>query len=215
LISTSRASGRLVLRHAETIIARLKAAQADVAAMIHGEGRSLRVGTFQSEGARILPTLVHRFRAAWPGVEVQLTESVSDSELLGPLAAGSAAGARTAAGDRRAAPDRVAALPQAGAGGCALPGRRLQPKYVFHSDENTTVHGLVAAGAGFALIPRLAVDQNDRRVALGQNVPPRVIALAWDRDRYQPPVADAFIELAESVCAELERRSMPIVAAAG
>ena len=48
-------TGRLVLRHAEAMIARLKAAQADVAAMIDGGAGSLRVGTFQSAGARLLP----------------------------------------------------------------------------------------------------------------------------------------------------------------
>jgi DNA-binding transcriptional LysR family regulator len=34
-------------------------------------------------------------------------------------------------------------------------------------------------------------------------VPPRVIALAWHKDRYQPPPATAFLELAVDVCAEL------------
>src|SRR5271167_3327029 len=42
--------GRVVLRHAEAIIARLKAAESDVSAMIEGGAGSLRVGTFQSAG---------------------------------------------------------------------------------------------------------------------------------------------------------------------
>ena len=41
-------AGRLVLRHAEAIIARLKAAEADVAAIVDGGAGRLRVGTFQS-----------------------------------------------------------------------------------------------------------------------------------------------------------------------
>ena len=40
------------------------------------------MGTYQSVGARILPDLMRRFVAARPGVEVQLTESTSDQELL-------------------------------------------------------------------------------------------------------------------------------------
>jgi DNA-binding transcriptional LysR family regulator len=76
-------AGRLVLRHAGAIIAQLSAAQADVSAMVDGHSGTLRVGTFQSVGARILPTLLNQFGASWPGVEVQLTESASDPELLG------------------------------------------------------------------------------------------------------------------------------------
>src|SRR5262245_22559630 len=74
--------GQLVLRHAEAIGARLKAAQADVAAMIEGRSGCLRVGAFQSAGARIVPSLLRRFNADWPGIELQLDESASDTELL-------------------------------------------------------------------------------------------------------------------------------------
>jgi molybdate transport repressor ModE-like protein len=75
-------AGRLLLRHAEAIVARLHAAQADMAALASGEGGRLRVGTFQSVGARVLPAVMRRFTAAWPHVTVELTESSSDEELL-------------------------------------------------------------------------------------------------------------------------------------
>ena len=75
-------AGRLLLRHAEAIVARLHAAQADMAALASGEGGRLRVGTFQSVGARVLPAVMRRFTAAWPHVEIELTESTSDEELL-------------------------------------------------------------------------------------------------------------------------------------
>jgi DNA-binding transcriptional LysR family regulator len=247
-------TGRLVLRHAEAIIARLQAAQADVTAMLEGGAGSLRVGAFQSAGARILPELVRRFRADWPHVAVQLTESASDDELLvcvergdldlsfvmpplpdgpfeivelmrdawvllvptdSPLAA------------RREPPSlrEVAELPLIGARLCRsreqihaqFRARGLEPGYVFHSDENNTVHGLVAAGAGIGLIPKLAVDPNDARVRaveLGPKVPPRLIALAWHRDRYRPHAAQAFVELARELCTGLERAPQPAVAAA-
>jgi molybdate transport repressor ModE-like protein len=75
-------AGALLLRHAEAIVARLHAAQADMAALAQGEGGKLRVGTFQSVGARVLPAVMRRFSAEWPDVEVELTESPWDEELL-------------------------------------------------------------------------------------------------------------------------------------
>jgi molybdate transport repressor ModE-like protein len=74
-------AGALLLRHAEAIVARLHAAQADMAALSQGEGGRLRVGTFQSVGARVLPAVMRRFSAEWPDVHVELTESASDEEL--------------------------------------------------------------------------------------------------------------------------------------
>src|SRR3954470_20827277 len=51
-------AGRLLLRHAEAIVARLQAAQADLQALRSGESGVLRVGTFQSVGARLLPEIM-------------------------------------------------------------------------------------------------------------------------------------------------------------
>jgi DNA-binding transcriptional LysR family regulator len=74
-------AGRLLLRHARAIVSRLQAAQADLASFAAGEAGSLRVGTFQSVGARILPEVMRRFRKAWPNVDVELHESHYDTEL--------------------------------------------------------------------------------------------------------------------------------------
>src|SRR5207248_4947206 len=81
-------AGTLLLRHAAGISARLQAAQADLAALQAGDAGPLRVGTFQSVGARILPRVLRRFSAAWPRVEVQLSESPDDLELLGRVERG-------------------------------------------------------------------------------------------------------------------------------
>jgi len=246
-------AGRLVLRHADAIIARLQAAQADVAAMLDGGAGTVRVGTFQSVGARILPELVRRFKEAWPKVDVRLIESVSDPELLecvergeldltfvmlpltdGPLAMAELmrdpwvllAPADSPLADRGQplALREVADLPLIGSRLCRsreqlnahFLARGLQPTYVFESDENTTVHGLVAAGAGVAIMPKLAVNPGDDRVVaieLGPKVPPRVIAIAWHRDRYRSPAVKAFVELAKELCAELEIETHPALAA--
>jgi DNA-binding transcriptional LysR family regulator len=74
-------AGLLLLRHAERIVASLRAAEADLAALAAGTG-SLAVGSFQSVGMSILPELLSRYRASWPDVEVTLHESVSAAELL-------------------------------------------------------------------------------------------------------------------------------------
>lgn len=75
-------AGSLLLRHAESIIARLHAAQADMTALAEGQSGHLRIGTFQSVGAKVLPEVMRRFLAAWPHVELELTESTSDDDLL-------------------------------------------------------------------------------------------------------------------------------------
>jgi DNA-binding transcriptional LysR family regulator len=237
-------AGKLVLRHAEAIIARLNAARADIGAMVAGDTGTLRVGTFQSAGARILPELVRRFREQWPGVEVRLIESASDPELLGYVERGDLdlsfvmpplpdgpfemvelmrdpwvvlvpADSPLAARGEPVSMREAAELPLIGARQCRscaqvaahFRGRGLEPNYVFRSDENTTVHGLVAAGAGIAITPRLAVNPGDDRVValeLGPKVPPRVIGIAWHRDRYRSPASEAFVELAREICHTLD-----------
>jgi DNA-binding transcriptional LysR family regulator len=78
--------------------------------------------------------------------------------------------------------------------------------FVFRSDHNQTVQALVASGVGSALVPRLTMDPEDETTKLIElpKVPPRLIALAWHRDRYRTPAAHAFVETAQEVCAELE-----------
>jgi molybdate transport repressor ModE-like protein len=75
-------AGRLLLTHAEAIAARVAAAQADLMALGDGEAGALRVGVFQSVGQKILPEVMRRFLESWPKVEVTLTESADDAELL-------------------------------------------------------------------------------------------------------------------------------------
>src|ERR1051326_8456822 len=75
-------AGRLLLRHADAIVARLRAAHADFSAFAEGAAGTLRVGTFESSGTHILPPLLREFRLRWPGVEVRLTELPKDDQLL-------------------------------------------------------------------------------------------------------------------------------------
>jgi DNA-binding transcriptional LysR family regulator len=234
-------AGKLLLRHAEAIVARLAAAQADLAALGEGAAGPLRVGVFQSVGQHILPELMRRFAAEWPRVDIRLTESASDVELLElverggldltfadlPLVEGPfealellrdpyvlllPAGSPLARREAPPARSEIAALDLIGYRQCrslnqiatTFPGGL---RFVFRSDHNGTVQGLVGAGVGAALIPRLAADPHDERVALvevGARVPPRLIGIAWHRDRYRTPAARAFVVAARLVCAELD-----------
>jgi molybdate transport repressor ModE-like protein len=75
-------AGKLLLRHAAGIVARLQAAQADLASFAAGSAGTLRIGTYQSVGARVLPRLLREFGEAWPKVDIQLSESADDGQLL-------------------------------------------------------------------------------------------------------------------------------------
>ena len=75
-------AGLLLLGHADAIVARLDAARADMAALAEGTAGTLRVGIYQSVGARLLPALVRRFRAQWPLVGVRVREESSAADLL-------------------------------------------------------------------------------------------------------------------------------------
>src|SRR5207253_5187565 len=75
-------AGRLLRRHADAIVARLAAAQADMAALLAGEAGPLRVGILQSVGARLLPQLIPRFKRDFPRVSVQVREGSTPDELL-------------------------------------------------------------------------------------------------------------------------------------
>ena len=83
-------AGQLLLRHVEPIAERLQAARADLLAYAAGETGTLRVSTYQSVGARALPAIISRFGQAWPGIDVRLTEVLSDEGGLGLVASGAA-----------------------------------------------------------------------------------------------------------------------------
>ena len=229
-------AGELLLRHAEAIVSRLSAAQADMDALAQGQAGSLRVGVYQSVGQHILPTLMQRFVEAWPRVDVTLDEAANDITLLEhvergeldltfadlPLPEGPFEHVELlrdpyvlvlpADADE---PDEATLAAAAehdliGFRHCRglnqLESHSPDPlRFVFRSDHNGTVQGMVAAGIGAAVVPRLTVDAEDERVQVHRldDVPPRMIAMAWHRDRHRGAAARAFVELAQQVCAEV------------
>ena len=235
-------AGELLLRHADAIAARLQAAQADLAALDAGDAGPLRIGTYQSVGARVLPELLREFSVDWPQVEVTLQESADDRELLAmvergdldlsfavlPLDPGPCESAEllrdpyvlvVPAGSPLASRDRVPTLrelvehPVISHRTCRttkhvedrLRQAGREPHIAFRTDDNGTVQGLVAAGVGIAIVPPLTVDETDPTVEvvdLGERVPPRLVGIAWHRDRRRTRAAEAFVELAQRITAE-------------
>jgi DNA-binding transcriptional LysR family regulator len=232
-------AGDLLLRHADAIAARLQAAQADLAALDAGDAGPLRIGTYQSVGARILPELLREFFAGWPQVEVTLQESADDRDLIELVERGELdlsfvvlpldpgpyevvelfrdpyvlvipAGSQLASRDRAPSLRELLEHPLISNRTCRTTQRvedRLrqagrEPNIAFRSDDNGTVQGLVAAGVGVAVVPRLTVDETDpaiRVVDLGDRVPPRLVGIAWHRDRRRTRAAEAFVQLSQKL----------------
>ena len=236
-------AGRILLRHAEAIEARLLAAKADMEALEAGDAGRLRLGTFQSVGTRVLPSLLRRFGQEHPRVEVVLQESSDEDELLELVERGELdltfttlpvehtaldqaellrdpyvlvvpTGSPLAELHRPPTLREIALQPIVGFNRCramdaveaqlASSGRAAN--VVFRSDNNGTVQGLVGAGMGVSVAPLLTVEPGDESVVtidLASRMPPRIIGLAWHRDRHLSPAATAFVETAAAVCAEL------------
>jgi DNA-binding transcriptional LysR family regulator len=194
------AAGATLVEHAEAIFAQVEAAEADLDAVLGIRAGRLRVASFPSAGATLMPLAVATFRARHPGVELTLAEG--EPEEIGPrLRAGEfdlallfefpgvrerpGAGLRTVGlleDPMHVAMPAVHAL--AGAPALTLEDLRdedwvqtsasspcarhvvrsclaagFEPKVTFESDDYETVQGLVAAGVGVALIPRLALTR--------------------------------------------------------
>ncbi len=194
------AAGATLIDHAEAIFAQVEAAEADLDAILGIRAGLLRVASFPSAGATLMPLAVATFRERHPGVELTLAEG--EPEEIGPrLRAGEfdlallfefpGVRERPGVGLRTVAlfedPMHVAlpgTHPLAGKPAVKLEDLRdddwvqtsaaspcakhvvrsclaagFEPHVSFESDDYETVQGLVAAGVGVALIPRLALTR--------------------------------------------------------
>lgn len=229
-------AGRVLLAHAEAIVARVASARADLEALHEGSAGVLRVGCYQSVGVRILPRMLAAFRARWPKVGVELTEAEDDGELLGavergeldltfvvyPLPPGPFAHVELME-DPYVVAARSDSVLGRGSGALRLAeldgtplvtyahmrevhaienrlGRpELAQQVVFRSNDNGTILGLAAEGVGAAVVSWLSVDPHRPEIQVRPlaGVPPRVVGIAWHRDRYRIAAADAFVRLAQ------------------
>ena len=77
------------------------------------------------------------------------------------------------------------------------------PHYVFRSNDNGAVQGMVRAGMGPAVMPLLAVDTSDPGVVVRQLDPPldpRTILIALRHGSTPLPAAEQFMRIAKSEC---------------
>ena len=238
-------AGRLLAGHAEAVEARLASAAADLKALAAGTAGLLRVGCYQSVGARLLPPVMREFTAAWPRVNVQLSEIQDDGQLLADLEAGQldltfvvfplTAGPFEAIeliedpyvlvvpedSDLARRPSPVSLRHLAGMPLITYAQMRevhsienrlgrpqLRHQIAFRSNDNATILGLAAAGIGAAIVSWLSVDPHHPGLRLKRlaKVSPRIVGIAWHRDRYRIPAADAFIRLTQAA-AEHEQQA--------
>ena len=216
------AAGEALVGHAETIFAQVKDAEAELAAVLGVRTGRLRVASFPSAGATLMPLAVARFRQAHPDVSLTLAEG--EPEQIGPrLRAGEFdlallfefPGVRERPGlglrsvtlledpmpvalpaDHPLASKPALSLADlsdqqwvqtSASSPCARHVVRsclaagFEPDVAFESDDYDTVQGLVAAGVGVALIPRLALTRVHEGIvvrALAPQSPARKVTVA-------------------------------------
>jgi DNA-binding transcriptional LysR family regulator len=227
-------TGRVVLGHAQPLLARVKAAQSDVASLVQGEAGQLAIGTFQSFGARILPPVLARFRTLRPGVEVEIRAVTDVRELHAAVEAGELDACFSVLPIDEDGPFEVRELMAdpyvlvARTGDARrlddVDGRRvllscdyerrlvearlladgITPAGYTRFDDNGLIQALAAAGEGIAVVPRLTVDLDDRRVDVHPlpALPPRRLVAVWHRDRNLGAAAHAFLDAAAAICGE-------------
>ena len=206
------AAGATLVEHAELIFAQIEAAEEEVAAVLGVRGGRLRVASFPSAGATLMPLAVATFRRGHPDVHLSLAEGEPE-EIAPRLRAGEfdlallfrfpGVGGHVARGLRsvRLLEDPLhVALPAehplavkpalalkdlrnenwvqtSASSPCARHVVRLclgagfEPRVTFESDDYETVQGLVAAGVGVALVPRLALDRVHPRIVVRDLAP--------------------------------------------
>jgi DNA-binding transcriptional LysR family regulator len=82
-------AGRALVEHADAILARLADAEAELEAIAGLRGGRLRLASFPSAGATVMPEAIARFRARHPAVELTL-EPAEPEQSIAMLRAGEA-----------------------------------------------------------------------------------------------------------------------------
>jgi len=239
------AAGATLVEHAESIFAQVEAAEADLAAVLGVRAGRLRVASFPSAGASLMPLAVAAFRTQHPNVALTLAEGEPE-EIAPRLRAGEfdlallfefpgvrerpGAGLRTVTlledpmhvalpADHPLAAKPALALSDmsnqdwvqtSAASPCARHVVRsclaagFEPNVTFESDDYETVQGLVAAGVGVALIPRLALTRVHPGIVvreLAPRSPARKVVAATMSGPSVAPAAKTMIRVLSDVAA--------------
>jgi DNA-binding transcriptional LysR family regulator len=80
-------AGRTLVEHTDGILARLEAAEEELAALAGLRGGQLRIASFPTAGATLMPVAIAAFRASYPEVELTLAEGEPE-EIAPRLQAG-------------------------------------------------------------------------------------------------------------------------------
>ncbi|MEI6362642.1 MAG: LysR family transcriptional regulator [Actinomycetes bacterium] len=91
-----------------------------------------------------------------------------------------------------------------------LSAHGVHPHYVFRSNDNGAMQGMVRAGLGPAVMPLLAIDLADPGIVVKQLDPPldpRTIILAVRRGSSTLPAAEKFVKIAKTECRKRLSRS--------
>jgi DNA-binding transcriptional LysR family regulator len=241
------AAGAALIERTDGILAGLEDAEDEVKAIAEGRRGRLRIASFPTAGATLIPLAVATFREANPGVELSLAEGEPD-EIAPRLRAGEfdlallfefpevgrplvTRGQRTELledpmrlvlpAEHRLAKRRRLSLEDlrdepwiqtSSTSPCARHVVRsclaagFEPAVSFESDDYQTVQGLVAAGVGVALIPRLALStvRSDIVIrSLGSDGPSRTV-LAATRRAPLPPAAAAMLDVLQAAARAYE-----------
>jgi DNA-binding transcriptional LysR family regulator len=190
------AVGRIMLAHADEVLAQLESAEAEVAAYTTGAAGEVTVASFATAIAAVLSPALRSLRESAPGLRVRVRDAEGDQSLTllldGEADLAIAVEYRGAPDDQRLrrahlyaepfdlvlpadhpTPGTLADLrgadwvgPYPGnpvhdviAFACEREG--FSPRFVHSSDDFRAVVSLVGAGAGVALVPRLALRDLD------------------------------------------------------
>ncbi len=236
-------AGAALIAHADAILARLDAAEAEVAAIAGVRGGQLTMASFPTAGATIVPLAVATFRAGHPDVSLSLAEGEPEeiaprlragefdlallfefegvSEGLGsglrridlledpmylalpnehPLADAPRVRLQDLSGESWVQTSASSPCARHVVRSCHAAG--FEPTVTFETDDYQTVQGLVAAGVGVALIPRLALStvRDDIAVrALHPRAPARTVLAATARRGGTAPAADRMLAILTDV----------------
>jgi DNA-binding transcriptional LysR family regulator len=249
------AAGAVLIEHADTILAQIDAAEADLEALLGLRGGRLRMASFPSAGATLMPLAIATFRDRHPDVELSLAEGepediaprlrLGEIDLALLFQFGEEAdrlldGLHTvpllqdplhlAIPERhRLARRRAITLSDlrnqdwvqtSASSPCARYVVRsclaagFEPHVAFESDDYETVQGLVAAGVGVALVPRLALTRVRPGIVvreLSPSNPTRTVLAATLPGAAAPPAAKTML----LVLSEVSERTTGAVRAIG
>jgi DNA-binding transcriptional LysR family regulator len=248
---TLTAAGQTLVGHAEGILARLEAAEASLAAIAGLRGGRLRVASFPTAGATLLPLAIATFRASYPDVELTLaegepeaivprlrageldlallfefagetplSEDMTRTELLEdpmhlalprehPLADRQRIRLEDLEADAWVQTSRASPCARHVVRSCHAAG--FEPNVAFESDDYQTVQGLVAAGVGVALIPKLALSVVREDIAirsLSPSPPVRQVIAAAPAGARLVPAAPAMLGILEEIARDVGAASV-------